>query len=182
MKGPPSSPNQPRVTVNMTDLDVIRRVRELTGGVYIQSRAYMKNPKWKRSFIVHVKGRRAVDLMTLLRPLMGARRQIQIDTALASYIPRQSGDNTRKLTQDKVRRIRYVLLRKKPPDTVARVARRYGVSRTAIRRIRDNELWKPRMCGGFESAQIHFFEAQTRHTPIPLQVAGASPASTRKVL
>lgn len=129
LKGPPSSTNRPRIAVEMTDEDVIRRAAQLVGVGYVGSSK--RDPKWKPTFRITVRGRSSVSLMKLLRPLMGARRQQQIDIAIASYTDLRPGDNTRKLLAQDVLEIRRAF---NVSDTV--LSRRFGVSRTQVRRIR----------------------------------------------
>jgi hypothetical protein len=80
----PSAPNQPRISINMTDEDVIRRAADVFGIRVVHCRR-SQNEKWKPSYLVQIRGRKAVELMQMLRPLMGNRRQQQIDKALAAY-------------------------------------------------------------------------------------------------
>jgi hypothetical protein len=86
MTGPPSSPGLPVIAVNMTDLDVMARVGRIFGRKVQALKP--RNVRWRTSYQVRVNGGAAVHWMTLLRPLMGWRRQAQIDRALASYAPR----------------------------------------------------------------------------------------------
>ena len=83
----PSSPNRPEITINMTDLDVMERFAKLVGENYIHmgTKNVRRNPAWKPDYRVHIRGEKAVQLMRLLRPLMGSRRQAQIDKALVAY-------------------------------------------------------------------------------------------------
>jgi hypothetical protein len=67
----------------MTDLDVIERVADLFGLAYVTA-TDPRNDRWKPSYRVQLRGQRAVDLMLALRPLMGKRRQGQIDVAISS--------------------------------------------------------------------------------------------------
>jgi hypothetical protein len=86
MVGPPSSPGLPVIAVNMTDQDVMARL-----GRIFERKVHLirpRNVRWQTSYQVRVHGRDAVRWMCLLRPLMGSRRQMQIDRALASYAPR----------------------------------------------------------------------------------------------
>ena len=69
----------------MVDEDVIHRVANLAGLQYSRLKARRKN--WKPTFRVVLRGASAVKWMLALRPLMGARRQAQIDTAIAAYNP-----------------------------------------------------------------------------------------------
>lgn len=86
MKGPPSAPNTPSVSVHMTDLDVVERVTKLFGMGFILEPKKQRDHH-KKSYLSRVRGQRAIDLMILLRPLMGERRKSQIDRALSSRTP-----------------------------------------------------------------------------------------------
>jgi hypothetical protein len=88
MVGPPSNPRMPLIAVHMTDEDVMARV-----GRIFERKLHVvrpRNPRWRTSYLIRVQGGNAVRWMRLLRPLMGARRQGQIDRVLASYDPRPS--------------------------------------------------------------------------------------------
>jgi hypothetical protein len=81
--GPPSSPNLPILQVSMVDADVIQRVATLLG-----VKPFVIRPRrshWQVAFGVRVRGAPAVAWMTALRPLLGQRRQEQVDLAIASY-------------------------------------------------------------------------------------------------
>lgn len=86
LAGPPSSPNKTRISVSMCDLDVIERVADLFGVSYIYTRTDDR-PNHSDTYQVAVSGSNARSLMSTLRPLMGERRQGQIDAALDSYDP-----------------------------------------------------------------------------------------------
>lgn len=130
-KGPPSAPNRPRIALQMTDEDVVRRAAYLMVIGYVCESQNKRRPDWKPTFRVMLRGRTAVALMKQLRPLMGARRQQQIDVAIASYTDLRPGDNTRKLLDQDVLEIRRAF---NVSDTV--LSRRFGVSRTQVRLIR----------------------------------------------
>ena len=88
MKGPPTRPNSPAISINMTDLDVIQKYASYMNGT-VQS---WKNPSaaashHKRSYLCIIRGAKAREWMARLLPLMGKRRQSQIKKALASYDP-----------------------------------------------------------------------------------------------
>jgi hypothetical protein len=91
----------------MTDRDVIERVSQLIGaGIYAVPNA-RRNPAWRPSYRVILRSNRAVTLMLLLKPLMGARRQAQIEAAIAA---RETALSTRrrsnyKLTPDQRKNI-----------------------------------------------------------------------------
>ncbi len=86
MTGPPSNPGLPVIAVNMTDHDVMARLGRIFGRKVHECTP--RDLRWRTSYQVRVTGGAAVRWMTALRPLMGSRRQAQIDRALASYAPR----------------------------------------------------------------------------------------------
>jgi hypothetical protein len=101
--GSPSSPTMPRITIAMTDEDVIARVADLWGVRYHIDRT--KQGHYKTPYIASIKGARAANLMRQLYPLMSKRRQQQIARALANYV-----DNPlRHITEDQARAIKHRL-------------------------------------------------------------------------
>jgi hypothetical protein len=86
--GPPSAPRSPVLALQMTDEDVVARVAEMFGRKL--GRWQPRDERFQPIFLVRVTGSKAVAWMTALRPLMGRRRQTQIDRALASYAPKSS--------------------------------------------------------------------------------------------
>jgi len=90
LKPTPSAPNRPIVGLQSTDEDVIAKVAQIFGLKYGSWHSDLyKDKGWKRVFRVYLRGARAVEFMLLIKPLMGSRRQQQIDCALASYRPRE---------------------------------------------------------------------------------------------
>lgn len=83
LKAPPSRRSGVQVSVEMTDEDVVRRAADLLGSSVVACKA--RRAWWKPSWRTCVRGHRAILLMKTLRPLMGQRRQGQIDSAIASY-------------------------------------------------------------------------------------------------
>ena len=84
LKPSPSSPTRPAISIEMTDKDVIERVSRLLGaGIYVVPTA-RRNSVWKPSYRVILRSNRAVQLMLQLKPLMGRRRQQQIEAAIAA--------------------------------------------------------------------------------------------------
>jgi DNA-binding transcriptional regulator YiaG len=134
LKAPPSSPNCPRISLEMTDKDIVERAASLMGGKAV--RRILKNTLWKPTYRVIIKGSRAAAIMRVLYPEMGMRRRAQIDAALEAYIERKKGDNTRRLSEDQVREIR-----KRTGFTISSLAREFGVSRSVIRSIRERKAW-----------------------------------------
>lgn len=87
LPGPPSATNSVRIALTMTDADVVERVAALWSVSYHEVRRdRCRLMGWKPNYYVHLRGRRAVEMMKLLRPLMGQRRQEQIDRALRATI------------------------------------------------------------------------------------------------
>jgi hypothetical protein len=133
MVGPPSSPGLPIIAVNMTDQDVMARL----GRIFERKVQVVRprNARWQTSYQLRVTGGRAVRWMILLRPLMGARRQTQIDRALASYAPRPVAllnEETARAALDAVA----------AGDTVKAVAARFGVSIWCIYDLRLGRTFK----------------------------------------
>jgi hypothetical protein len=89
MKGPPSSPGIPRISLQMTDEDVVAHVAVLLGLRY--SKSEPRNDAWKPTFQVCLKGRRAAHLMCSLYSYMGQRRRVQIEEALSTFQCRPPG-------------------------------------------------------------------------------------------
>lgn len=83
MKGPPSSPNSPIVSVISTDEDVIVKVASLLGVRYYSVKP--REPHHKAAFSCRRKGSVAMELMKNMLPFMSIRRQKQINEALESY-------------------------------------------------------------------------------------------------
>ena len=140
LPGPPSAPNRPGIQVSMTDEDVIARVADLFGVKY--HRWQRTNPNHKPSFQVLLRGKRAADYMSRLHPLMGQRRQGQIDRALASFkMPDQRGEknNQSKLTAQQVIEIKNRLQKGERPSVIAA---NYEVSHYTIMDIKLGRTWQ----------------------------------------
>jgi hypothetical protein len=137
----PSSPNQVVISVQMTDEDIIAKVAACFGTKYQFYRA--KKEYHKNSYIATLKGSRAIEMMKLLYPLMGKRRQAQIDRAINAMVkvPSNRGvhNPSSKLNDDKVREIRQRLLNGERPR---HICQDYGVSEYAIRDIEHGRKWK----------------------------------------
>jgi hypothetical protein len=106
----------------MTDEDVVRRVAVAFGVSMCRS---SRNPDcWRAAFYAQVRGESAVRLMKALYPLMGGRRQGQIDKAVSSWKPRG-----RRLRPEDEERILQLLGEGKSYREAGRLA---GFSRTAV--------------------------------------------------
>lgn len=83
MGGPPSEPTRKRISFATIDGDVALRAGELMGCAVSYNDRWPDKPEWNGYWQGMVRGRRAEALMRELRPLMGERRQLQIDAALS---------------------------------------------------------------------------------------------------
>lgn len=135
---PPSGPGYPLISCRMTDLGVI----ELVAAAFGTSIQAIDKGRYRTEFAATLKGSRAVELMRLLRAMMGARRQGAIDRALEGY-----SAPTYKLNFDLAEQIRR---RYEEGETVSSLARCFKVARPTIRRIlryriypvRERFLWR----------------------------------------
>lgn len=120
----------------MCDRDVVERAGAMMGckAVYIQ-RNSQRNPKWQDAFVARVTGKRAVELMQELRPLMGERRRSQIDAALAE---RRVRHPMRVLSDEQAQEVR----RAKGSQSATNLASRLGVSRSLIYNIWQGQRYK----------------------------------------
>lgn len=77
----------PRIRVSSTDLDVVIRAASIMGCVSVN---YMTRPTNgnKLAYATGISGERAVMWMKVLLPMMGVRRQEQIDQCLDKYAER----------------------------------------------------------------------------------------------
>jgi hypothetical protein len=119
LRGPPSAPGLPVLTVQMTDEDVVARVASMFGRKLGSWQP--RDARWQRTFIARVTGAKAVAWMTALRPLMGQRRRSQIDQAVASYAPRPTALLDDDTARDALRSLRA-------GASVHSVAQRFGTS------------------------------------------------------
>ena len=134
LKGPPSHPNQPIVVTQMTDEDVVQRVASLLGTSMVRNKQDKRKSHWKPTFSARLRGKKAVELMELLRPLMGKRRGEQINRAIASYKVLQET-----LTAAQVREIRKRCSRGENMQMTATI---FGVSYSTITKIKYRKIWK----------------------------------------
>lgn len=137
LKPPPSSPNNPRLGLQMTDLDTVERAKLLMSSQKIYSPKKRK-AHWKDVFQTHLSGAPAIALMKQLYPLMGSRRRQRLDEIFAIYQPRKPGDNTRKLTPEQIVEIKNLILLKQ--ESTDSIGARFGVSGHLIRLIRSGKV------------------------------------------
>jgi len=137
---PPSEPYRPRISISMTDEDVIARVAEIFRVKYHSVRP--RNTKHKVAYMASVRGRRAMLLMRELYPLMSRRRQEQIDRVFAKHIyrPNNKGENhgNAKLTEEQVRQIKTRLGQ---GEAGKRIAKDFNISQRAVSDINCDKTW-----------------------------------------
>jgi DNA-binding NarL/FixJ family response regulator len=131
MAGPPSQPHVPLVTMCTTDEDVIQRVADLFGVAYC--RTSKRKEHWKQAYRVNLRGFTALQVMQELRPLMGSRRQKQIDKAMACY-ERKPNRGGRELPPETVRRIRKLA---DSGHTNVQISMETGIEQSTVSRIKN---------------------------------------------
>jgi hypothetical protein len=110
----------------MTDLDVIERVARILGTtVYLSNER--RNPKWKPYYRATIAGERAAQLMNLLYPIMGKRRQQQITEALEVR-----EKFFKPVPQDRVARNLEIARRLATGESGVALAREFGVTHQNI--------------------------------------------------
>lgn len=125
-QGPPSAPKSPRIVLQMTDEDVVARAAKLLGVACVPYPARQVN--WKPTFVCRLTGNRAVIVMQQLHPIMGTRRQQQIDKALSCWKPREP-----KVTPEQKAEIQTLL---NQGVTQRDIAVRFGISQPAVSYIK----------------------------------------------
>jgi hypothetical protein len=141
MSGPPSAPNNPRISVAMTDQDIIERVAQLcqTTSQALRSR----NEHHKLVYRMLLRGKNAVELMRHLHPLMGIRRQAQINRVLENYvdIPINKGmyNPSAKISEGQAKAIKQRL---QDGENLVTIAADYNISVSIVREIKLGRTWK----------------------------------------
>lgn len=79
----------PSISVTMCDHDVLERAATVMGIARVWRKDVIRNEDrgWSPAFEIGIAGARAAEWMHRLRPLVGQRRALQIDRALAAYRP-----------------------------------------------------------------------------------------------
>jgi hypothetical protein len=105
LHGAPSRPTLCGIHGSSTDEDVVIRLSQLLGVKYHkQQKRKSDKPHYKDVFTIRITGHLAKDLMLKLKPLMGNRRQQQIDAAVNSYVVTKT-----MMTKDKLDKIKQLL-------------------------------------------------------------------------
>lgn len=113
--------------MSITDRDIAERVARLFAVAVVD--LPKREAHWKDAFLVSLRGGRAIEWMEMLRPLMGERRQEQIDRAIKSWRPVQRG-----LSQaDRLR----VAERFAAGESAEKIGKDFGLTKWAIYKIKD---------------------------------------------
>lgn len=77
--------NCPRITLNMTDKDVVEKIHQKFGGnFYVQNKAKY-NSKWKECYSLVFNGELAISIMMSIYSLMGQRRKAKIKEVIEAW-------------------------------------------------------------------------------------------------
>ena len=128
-----SSNGQTRCVIRAasTDLDVIEKVAKLLGSNVIEENKRPKGKEhWKTVYYTMLCGEKAKNLMLEMYPLMGNRRQMQIDSAVNNYKPHE-----KKFNVEVVSKIRAL----SNSVSQSEIARMFDTNRTTINKIINNK-------------------------------------------
>lgn len=135
--GVPTEPNAPRVVLTMKDEDIVARVAALFNHSYTPITPSKSH--WSITYRFVIRNEPGAQLMKQLYPLMGQRRQTQIDKALAHYHPKEHPTLTRnKITEEQVLEIKKRLA---TGETAKSIAQDFPISHYAIWDIRSGKTW-----------------------------------------
>jgi len=126
MRPSPCNPTMPKVRIEMTDPEPIRRCADWWA--VKASTIRPRQEHHKTSFAAMKRGRDAISFMGALQPAMSRRRQEQIQRCLDDFQPRQY-----KLSMQQAREIRNTF--QEQEITKYRLAEQYGVDEKLIREI-----------------------------------------------
>jgi DNA-binding transcriptional regulator YiaG len=134
--------SSPTIRVGMTDRDVMNRVAELLDARVGKSK---RLPPQKTMYVVSLSGDKALDLMRLVRPLMGQRRGGRIDSILTWANKRPGYSYGKKRAKLDIAQARQIRSEYQTGDvSQPQLARRYGVSQSSIGRIIYGHTWRER--------------------------------------
>lgn len=141
MAGAPSEPNRPRIAVAMTDEDIIARVSEIVAVPY--NALASRSEDHKNVYRVMIRSAQAIEVMKRLYPLMGKRRQGQIDRVIQSYrdTPHNQGDKNANAKISDVQ-AREIKLRLQNRESVDVIAADFNVSVSLVREIKAGRTWR----------------------------------------
>jgi hypothetical protein len=141
MAGAPSEPNRLRISIAMTDEDVIARFAAFVNLKY--SALASRSEQHKNVFRVTIRGAHAAEFMKQVQPHLGQRRQQQINEALATYldIPHNRGmyNANAKISEGQAKAIKQRL---QDGENLMTIAADYNISVSIVREIKLGRTWK----------------------------------------
>lgn len=81
--------NASRISISMTDLDILDRVQKIFGGTVVAATRSNMPSHWKNAWIWTLSSEKSYDLLTSIRPLLGERRGEKADQYLKSIDDRR---------------------------------------------------------------------------------------------
>ncbi len=136
------SRNTPRVVVNMTDEDIIKKIAEMFNVTYrpMKGKIRESHPEWKMCYNVTINGEKAISIMMSILPLMGQRRQEKIKEIIALW-KKVSTPSNQKLNSRQANFIREEFDGKNYRE----LALKYRVSYAAIWNVVNNRVFKEKV-------------------------------------
>jgi len=139
VKPRPDRPHSPRISVAMQDEDTIAKVSNLIGTSY---RSYQPSNGRKLMYRTDTSGRRAAEIMILIREYMSIRRKGQIDKLLSAFSERKyclgEKHHNSSLTSEDVFEIRE-LIGENFSDK--EIGNKFGVTDACIWAVRNGKTW-----------------------------------------
>ena len=135
MKGPPSAPNRPVISMQMTDKDIIEKAANIIGIGYCENKS-TERKGYKKCWSVRTTGSRAMSIMRQVFSIMGERRQEQITKALDSHDPNKAQI---RLTEEDVKKLRK--LYETGAFTQQQLADKFKIDRTTANKIIKRKKW-----------------------------------------
>lgn len=115
-----------------TDYDIIKKVSSLIDGRIhpATDKRWEENPHWKKAYQTKITGIKAKELMIKLKPLMGERRQKQIQEAIDCY----NKYAPKNIVNEKIAR-QIIAENKTGNFTQKQIADKYFLSRETVNKI-----------------------------------------------
>ncbi len=136
----PTSKNGLRLSITMTDEDVLQRFHHAAGCGCLCGPYGVGRPNRKPFYRWQVEGKPAYALGIALWPFLGRRRRGQLQSGIGQFL--HSGPNVLKLTAQDVREIREILGPHPRYGEMQRLADLYGVSNASISSIHRRVTWR----------------------------------------
>jgi hypothetical protein len=121
----------PALTLQMTDEDIVQRVSNLFERPYYKVRSDKRNIKGKTLYSVGIYSNDAIAIMKIVYPIMGARRQLQIEGVINNW--KSQKQHLTRLSNEEISEIRSFYATGK--ITQKELATKYGVIPQTILRI-----------------------------------------------